>query len=139
MSYQALYRKWRPQTFEDVKGQEHIVTTLKNQIRLGRVGHAYCSAVPGVPEKHRWRKIFAKAVNCLQPVDGSPCGECAMCRAIQSQTSMNVIEIDAASNNGIDNIREIRDEVEYSPTEGRYKVYIIDEVHMLSIGALMRF
>ena len=135
MSYQALYRKWRPQTFEDVKGQEHIVTTLKNQIRLGRVGHAYLFCGTRGTGKTSVAKIFAKAVNCLQPVDGSPCGECAMCRAIQSQTSMNVIEIDAASNNGIDNIREIRDEVEYSPTEGRYKVYIIDEVHMLSIGA----
>ncbi|WP_418475272.1 DNA polymerase III subunit gamma/tau [Frisingicoccus sp.] len=135
MSYQALYRKWRPQTFEDVKGQEHIVTTLKNQIRLGRVGHAYLFCGTRGTGKTSVAKIFAKAVNCLQPVDGSPCGECAMCRAIQSQTLMNVIEIDAASNNGIDNIREIRDEVEYSPTEGRYKVYIIDEVHMLSIGA----
>ncbi len=135
MSYQALYRKWRPQTFEDVKGQEHIVKTLKNQIRLGRVGHAYLFCGTRGTGKTTVAKIFAKAVNCLHPVDGSPCGECAMCRAIQSQTSMNVIEIDAASNNGIDNIREIRDEVEYSPTEGRYKVYIIDEVHMLSIGA----
>lgn len=135
VSYQALYRKWRPQTFEDVKGQEHIVTTLKNQIRLGRVGHAYLFCGTRGTGKTSVAKIFAKAVNCLQPVDGSPCGECAMCRAIQSQTLMNVIEIDAASNNGIDNIREIRDEVEYSPTEGRYKVYIIDEVHMLSIGA----
>ena len=135
MSYQALYRKWRPQTFEDVQGQDHIVTTLKNQIRLGRVGHAYLFCGTRGTGKTSVAKIFAKAVNCLQPVDGSPCGECAMCRAIQSQTLMNVIEIDAASNNGIDNIREIRDEVEYSPTEGRYKVYIIEEVHMLSIGA----
>lgn len=135
MSYQALYRKWRPQSFEDVKGQEHIVTTLKNQIRLGRVGHAYLFCGTRGTGKTTVAKIFAKAVNCQHPVDGSPCGECAMCKAIQSQTSMNVIEIDAASNNGVDNIREIRDEVEYSPTEGRYKVYIIDEVHMLSIGA----
>ena len=135
MSYQALYRKWRPGSFEDVKGQEHIVKTLKNQIRLERVGHAYLFCGTRGTGKTTVAKIFAKAVNCLNPVDGSPCGECAMCRSIQSQTSMNVIEIDAASNNGVDNIREIRDEVEYSPTEGRYKVYIIDEVHMLSIGA----
>ena len=135
MSYQALYRKWRPGVFEDVRGQEHIVKTLKNQIKLGRVGHAYLFCGTRGTGKTSVAKIFAKAVNCLDPKDGSPCGECAMCRSIQNQTSMNVIEIDAASNNGVDNIREIREEVEYSPTEGRYKVYIIDEVHMLSIGA----
>ena len=135
MSYQALYRKWRPGVFEDVRGQEHIVKTLKNQIKLGRVGHAYLFCGTRGTGKTSVAKIFAKAVNCLNPKDGSPCGECAMCRSIQNQTSMNVIEIDAASNNGVDNIREIREEVEYSPTEGRYKVYIIDEVHMLSIGA----
>lgn len=127
MSYQALYRKWRPQNFEDVKGQEHIVTTLKNQIRLGRIGHAYLFCGTRGTGKTTVAKIFARAVNCEHPVDGVPDGECAMCRAIQSQASMNVIEIDAASNNGVDNIREIRDEVEYSPTEGRYKVYIIDD------------
>ena len=135
MSYQALYRKWRPGVFEDVRGQEHIVKTLKNQIKLGRVGHAYLFCGTRGTGKTSVAKIFAKAVNCLDPKDGSPCGECAMCRSIQNQTSMNVIEIDAASNNGVDNIREIREEVEYSPTEGRYKVYIIDEVHMLSKGA----
>ena len=135
MSYQALYRKWRPGIFEDVRGQEHIVKTLKNQIKLGRVGHAYLFCGTRGTGKTSVAKIFAKAVNCLSPKDGSPCGECAMCKSIQNQTSMNVIEIDAASNNGVDNIREIREEVEYSPTEGRYKVYIIDEVHMLSIGA----
>ena len=135
MSYQALYRKWRPGIFEDVRGQEHIVKTLKNQIKLGRVGHAYLFCGTRGTGKTSVAKIFAKAVNCLDPKDGSPCGECAMCKSIQNQTSMNVIEIDAASNNGVDNIREIREEVEYSPTEGRYKVYIIDEVHMLSIGA----
>ena len=135
MSYQALYRKWRPRTFDDVKGQDHIVTTLKNQIRLNRIGHAYLFCGTRGTGKTSVAKIFAKSVNCLDPKDGNPCGECAMCRAIQDQSSMNVIEIDAASNNGVDNIREIREEVAYSPTEGRYKVYIIDEVHMLSMGA----
>lgn len=135
MSYQALYRKWRPGEFDEVKGQDHIVTTLKNQIKAERIGHAYLFCGTRGTGKTTVAKIFAKAVNCLHPIDGSPCNECEMCRAINQQTSMNVIEIDAASNNGVDNIREIRDEVTYSPTEGKYKVYIIDEVHMLSIGA----
>lgn len=135
MSYTALYRKFRPDCFEDVKGQEHIVTTLKNQIKAGRVGHAYLFCGTRGTGKTSIAKIFAKAVNCEHPVDGSPCRECPTCKAIASGVSMNVIEIDAASNNGVDNIREIVDEVSYSPTEGNYKVYIIDEVHMLSIGA----
>lgn len=135
MSYMALYRKWRPGVFEDVKGQEHIVTALKNQIKADRVGHAYLFCGTRGTGKTTVAKLFAKAVNCEHPIDGSPCGECAACQAIGSQSSMNVIEIDAASNNGVDNIREIRDEVQYSPAEGKYKVYIIDEVHMLSIGA----
>ncbi len=135
MSYTALYRKFRPAKFDEVKGQDHIVKTLKNQIRSGRIGHAYLFCGTRGTGKTTVAKIFAKAVNCERPVDGSPCGECAVCRNIASGTSMNVIEIDAASNNGVDNIRDIREEVMYSPTEGKYKVYIIDEVHMLSIGA----
>ena len=135
MSYTALYRKFRPGGFEDVKGQDHIVQTLKNQIKAERIGHAYLFCGTRGTGKTSVAKIFAKAVNCEHPVDGSPCGQCAMCQKIAEGTSMNVIEIDAASNNGVDNIREIREEVAYRPTEGKYKVYIIDEVHMLSIGA----
>lgn len=135
MAYTALYRKFRPDTFADVKGQDAIVQTLKNQIKSDRIGHAYLFCGTRGTGKTSIAKIMAKAVNCEHPVDGSPCNECATCRAIAAGSSMNVIEIDAASNNGVDNIREIREEVSYSPTEGRFKVYIIDEVHMLSIGA----
>ncbi|MBE5872580.1 MAG: DNA polymerase III subunit gamma/tau [Lachnospiraceae bacterium] len=135
MSYQALYRKFRPTTFEDVKGQEHIVTTLKNQMKADRVGHAYLFCGTRGTGKTTIAKIFARAVNCEHPVDGNPCGECALCKGIANGSNMNVIEIDAASNNGVDHIREIVEEVSYSPAEGKYKVYIIDEVHMLSTGA----
>lgn len=135
MSYTALYRKFRPDNFEDVKGQEHIVTTLTNQIKSNRIGHAYLFCGTRGTGKTTVAKILAKAVNCQNLQDGSPCGECPSCKAISSGASMNVIEIDAASNNGVDNIREIKENVQYPPTEGKYKVYIIDEVHMLSIGA----
>lgn len=135
MSYTALYRKFRPDIFEDVKGQEHIVTTLRNQIKADRIGHAYLFTGTRGTGKTTIAKLFAKAVNCENPIDGSPCGKCRSCQTISAGASVNVIEIDAASNNGVDNIREIVDEVSYSPVEGKYKVYIIDEVHMLSIGA----
>ncbi len=132
MSYVALYRKWRPDRFEDVKGQDHIVTTLRNQIVTGRIGHAYLFCGTRGTGKTTVAKIVAKAVNCEQPENGSPCGKCKNCLSIASGASMNVIEIDAASNNGVDAVREIRDEVSYSPPEGKYKVYIIDEAHMLT-------
>ena len=135
MAYTALYRKFRPTEFGDVKGQDHIVTTLRNQIKSDRVGHAYLFCGTRGTGKTTIAKILAKAVNCENPIGGNPCNECSMCKEINNQNSMNVIEIDAASNNGVDNIRDIIDEVQYSPTRGRYKVYIIDEVHMLSAGA----
>ena len=135
MAYKALYRKFRPDNFQDVKGQEHIVTTLKNQINAGRIGHAYLFCGTRGTGKTTIAKLFAKSVNCENPTDANPCGECGTCRAIAAGASMNVIEIDAASNNGVENIRQIVEEVSYSPAEGKYKVYIIDEVHMLSIGA----
>lgn len=135
MAYTAMYRKFRPDSFEEVKGQEPIVTTLRNQITSGRVGHAYLFCGTRGTGKTSVAKLFAKAINCEHPVNGNPCNSCAVCKAISAGNSMNVLEIDAASNNGVENIREIVEEVRYSPTEGNYRVYIIDEVHMLSIGA----
>ncbi len=135
MSYTALYRKFRPVSFDDVKGQDHIVTTLRNQIKADRIGHAYMFCGTRGTGKTTVAKIFARAVNCENPVNGSPCGQCPTCQAIASGAALNVIEIDAASNTGVDNVREIIDEVAYSPTAGRFKVYIIDEAHMLSPGA----
>ena len=119
MSYTALYRKFRPGTFEDVKGQDHIVKTLKNQLMADRIGHAYLFCGTRGTGKTSIAKIFARAVNCENPHNGSPCNECDACRAILSGSSMNVIEIDAASNNGVDNIREIREEVSYPPVDGK--------------------
>lgn len=135
MSYTALYRKFRPDTFSDVKGQDAIVKTLANQIKTERVGHAYLFCGTRGTGKTSVAKIFARAINCENPQDGNPCNECAICKGIHQGTSMNVVEIDAASNNGVDSIRQIVEEVKYSPTEGAYRVYIIDEVHMLSPGA----
>ena len=135
MAYVALYRKFRPETFEEVKGQEAIVTTLKNQMIHDRVGHAYLFCGTRGTGKTSVAKLLAKAVNCENPADGSPCGECASCKRIAAGSAMNVIEIDAASNNGVDNIRDIKDSVQYAPAEGKKLVYIIDEVHMLSPGA----
>lgn len=135
MHYTALYRKYRPLRFKDMVGQEHIVRTLKNQLKTGRVSHAYLFCGTRGTGKTSAAKIFSRSVNCLHPVEGEPCNECELCLSALEGRSMNVIEIDAASNNGVDNIREIREEVKYPPTEGAYKVYIIDEVHMLSAGA----
>lgn len=135
MSYTALYRKFRPLVFDDVKGQEHIVTTLKNQIITGRIGHAYVFFGTRGTGKTTIAKIFARAINCTDLKDGNPCGECPSCKAAAAGNSMNIIEIDAASNNGINNIREIIEEVAYSPVDAKYKVYIIDEAHMITPDA----
>ena len=135
MSYLALYRKYRPKTFDEVYGQSAIVQTLRNQITSQRIGHAYLFSGPRGTGKTSISKIFAQAINCTSPVNGSPCGQCACCQMIQNNLNVDIIEIDAASNNGVDNIRELIEESKYMPQHGTYKVYIIDEVHMLSSSA----
>lgn len=133
--YQALYRKWRPRTFDDVYGQPHVTKTLRNQLESGRISHAYLFTGSRGTGKTSCAKILSKAVNCLNPVNGSPCNECEICKGIDNGSILDVIEIDAASNNGVDNIRDLREEANFTPVNAKYRVYIIDEVHMLSIGA----
>ena len=135
MAYQALYRKWRPRTFDSVIGQEAITDTLKNAIKRGKVSHAFLFAGPRGTGKTSCAKIFAKALNCTNLQDGEPCNECEICKAILSGSLTDVVEMDAASNNSVEDIRSIRDEVNFLPTLAKYRVYIIDEVHMLSTGA----
>ena len=133
--YQVLYRKYRPRVFSDVVGQEHITSTLSREIQTGKLSHAYLFTGSRGTGKTTCAKILSKAVNCLNPVDGNPCNECEICRGLDDGSILDVVEIDAASNNGVDNIRDIRDEINFSPANCKYRVYIIDEVHMLSIGA----
>ena len=133
--YQVLYRKYRPKVFSDVYGQDHVTSTLKNEIKNGRVSHAYLFTGSRGTGKTTCAKILAKAVNCEHNVDGEPCNECEVCKGLDNGSIYDVVEIDAASNNGVDNIRELRDETNYAPSRGKYRVYIIDEVHMLSTGA----
>ena len=135
MNYTALYRKFRPKKFEDIVGQEHITRTLRNQIISNRVGHAYLFNGTRGTGKTSAAKILARAVNCLNPKDGEPCNECEICKAALSGALTDIVEMDAASNNSVDDIRIIRDEVNFLPTLAKYRVYIIDEVHMLSTGA----
>ena len=135
MAYLAFYRTFRPMTFDAVVRQEHIVRTLKNQISTGKIGHAYLFCGPRGTGKTTLAKIFARAINCENPVDGSPCGKCEVCKSLESGASLDVSEIDAASNNGVDEMRDLREKVQYPPVSGRYKVYIIDEVHMLTSSA----
>lgn len=135
MAYVALYRKFRPQKFSELVGQDHIIRTLSNQLESGRIAHAYLFAGPRGTGKTSTAKLFARAINCANPQNGNPCGKCDACQAFMADDNMDIIEIDAASNNGVDNIRDIRDKVVFAPAHGKYKVYIIDEVHMLSGGA----
>lgn len=139
MGYKALYREWRPKSFSDVVGQQHITTTLKNAIKSDRIAHAYLLCGTRGTGKTSTAKILAKAINCLNPIDGEPCNECEMCININQGTAIDVTELDAASHNSVDNIRDIIDDVQYPPQEAKYKVFIIDEVHMLSIGAVNAF
>ena len=139
MAYKALYREWRPATFEDLVGQEHITTTLKNQILNNKAAHAYLFCGTRGTGKTSTAKVMAKALNCLDLQDGEPCNECEMCKKINEGLAIDVTELDAASNNGVDKIREIIDDVQYPPQEAKTKVYIMDEVHMLSIGAVNAF
>ena len=135
----ALYRKWRPLTFSDVIGQEHITRTLQNEVVSGKTGHAFLFCGGRGTGKTSTARILSRALNCLSPVDGNPCNECSACKGILSGEIMDIIEIDAASNNGVDNIRDLRSEARFAAAEAKCKVYIIDEVHMLSGGASMRF
>ena len=135
MSYQALYRAWRPDTFTEIVGQDAITRTLRRQVSTGRIAHAYLFCGTRGTGKTSAAKVLSRAINCLNPQDGDPCGECEVCRMLKQETSMDVVEIDAASNNGVDEIRDLREKIKYPPAVTRYKVYIIDEVHMLSTGA----
>ena len=135
MAYLALYRRFRPSGFDSLIGQDHVVRTLVNQINSDKIGHAYLFCGARGTGKTSAAKIFARAINCLSPVNGSPCGKCAVCKALADPSNLDIVEMDAASNNKVENVREIRDKIQYPPVSGKYKVYIIDEVHMLTTEA----